>query len=110
MRTYEERVGELHQRMQARRRHKAVRRVRTISAAIYAAGMAAAALFALLISAFPLQVSPSTVGGATASIFADHEALGYVVVAILAFCLGLVVTVLCYRLNRRIREEGLYDG
>ncbi len=41
----------------------------------------------------------------TASIFADTDFFGYVSVGILAFLLGVSVTLLCSMLHRRSKEE-----
>ena len=43
------------------------------------------------------------VGGMTASMFSS-ESLGYLLVGLLAFTLGVCVTVLCIRLHRRERD------
>ena len=44
-------------------------------------------------------------GGMTASLFTG-ESLGYLLVGLLAFALGVCVTVLCVRLHERERDEG----
>ena len=60
---------------------------------------------ALVIASLPIQ-SPGTItGSAAASIFADHASLGYVVVALLAFCLGALVTVFCFRIKKHWKEN-----
>ena len=41
-----------------------------------------------------------------ASIFHSGVALGYVVIGLLAFLLGVCVTVLCFRLRQMNREDG----
>ena len=88
MRTSEERIRELHCRMDVMQEKEIHRR--------YVARCTAAA---------------ASVGGPvlSGSIFADHEALGYVVTAFLAFCLGALVTILCFRLKRREKTEGQQD-
>lgn len=64
MRTYDERVEELHLRMRARRREKAAQRAGRIAAAAYAVGTAAAVLLALLIASarftMPTRHSPAS--------------------------------------------------
>ena len=104
MRTSEERVTELHRRMAAMEEEKRRRADRLQGAVICVSGLAAAILLALLIAQVPTGSSPTGIGSATASVFASHGALKYIVVALLAFCLGTLVTVLCFRLKRR-REE-----
>lgn len=105
MRTYDERISELHLRMDQRKHSKAVRRARLLSAAAYAVCGTIAALFALVISGYPVQVPDGSVGGVSASIFADHAMLGYIVVALLAFVLGALVTILCFWLRARANGE-----
>ena len=111
MRTYEERVNELHLRMNALEHKKTVRNVRLISTAAYSACALIAALLAVMISGVQIQAPGGFGGGAAASIFADHTALGYVVVAILAFCLGTLVTILCHRMKKQMmkKEDGRDD-
>ena len=41
-----------------------------------------------------------------ASIFHGGAALGYIVIGLLAFLLGVCVTVLCFRLRQMSREDG----
>ena len=41
-----------------------------------------------------------------ASIFHGGAALGYIVIGLLAFLLGVCVTVLCFRLRQMNREDG----
>ncbi|MBE7004859.1 MAG: DUF4179 domain-containing protein [Ruminococcaceae bacterium] len=40
-----------------------------------------------------------------ASLFAENGALGYLVIGILAFVLGVSVTVLCFRLRKSARDK-----
>lgn len=44
--------------------------------------------------------------GTAASMYGDGEALGYIVIGLLAFLLGVCVTVLCFRLRQISREDG----
>lgn len=99
MRSSEERVNELHRRMASYRRTKA-RRSLWLGTAAVAACLAVVILFALDVSRRAFELSDGNVGGITASIFAEHGALGFVTVALAAFCLGALATVLCFRLKR----------
>ena len=105
MRTSEERVTELHRRMDHLRQAKVRRRTNLICASAIAACLAITMLLAAGISRISVQPGDTAPGGVTASIFAGHAALGYIVTALIALCLGSLVTVLCYRLKRRMREE-----
>ena len=52
-----------------------------------------------------IQAPGAMQGGAAASIFADHAVLGYVVIALLAFCLGTLATVFCFRVKKHKKEQ-----
>ena len=93
MRTSEERVQEMHRRMGTLKTAK-IRRYRRISAVFCAACFALTVGLALVMS-----------GSAAASIFTGREALGSVVIAILAFCLGALVTILCFRVRKHTEEN-----
>ena len=110
MRTADERVDALHLRMNTRRREKALRKARTAGASAVAVSLALVLLFAVYISRVQIQTPVPATVGATASIFADHASLGYVVVALLAFCLGALITILCQRLKKRADEEASDGG
>ena len=68
-----------------------------------------ALLLSLLISATPAQGLGAVNGSAAASIFADRAMLGYVVVALLAFCLGALATILCARLKAHPADGETHD-
>ena len=105
MRTSEERVAELHRRMEAMKRAKACRKYVQTCTTACAACLVVTVLLALGVSRLPLSTHNGSAGGATASIFAGTQALGYIVVALLAFILGAMVTVLCYRMRRHMEKE-----
>ena len=109
MRTSEERVTELHRRMEKLRRAKTRRKLKSVCAAMYAACLALVAGFATIVARSPAPVSTQVSGGAGASIFAEHAVPGYIVVAIVAFCLGVLLTLFCFRLKRHMEEEGKGD-
>ena len=66
MRTCDERVEALHLRMHARRREKAARQNRRITAAAYAVSTAAAVLLALLIAGAPVRHDDAAFAGVSA--------------------------------------------
>ena len=105
MRTSEERVQELHRRMEAMEKAKSRRRYQVVCAAACMACLAITIAMALVVASLPIQSPGTTTGGAAASIFADHASLGYVVVALLAFCLGALVTVFCFRMKKHLKEN-----
>ena len=108
MRSYEERVAETKRRIAKIEREKRRRR-NTVTMA-----SAVAACLALLIGAslaMPgiaanIQAGDNSGFETAASIFHGGAALGYIVIGLLAFLLGVCVTVLCFRLRQMSREDG----
>ena len=98
MRSHEERIAETKRRIAETKRKKA---------------FAVAACLVLLVSsalALPGVVAPIGIGDRSgletaASLFGDGAALGYIVIGLLAFLLGVCVTILCFRLRSLHREE-----
>ena len=107
MRSHEERVAETKRRIAQIEREKRRRR-NTISMA-----SAVAACLALLVGAslaMPgiaanIQTGDYSSFETAASIFHGGAALGYIVIGLLAFLLGVCVTVLCFRLRQMNRED-----
>ena len=108
MRSLEERVAETKRRIAARQREKR-RRHNTITMV-----SAVAACLVLLIGAslavpgIAARIQTGDYSGfeTAASIFHSGAALGYIVIGLLAFLLGVCVTVLCFRLRQMSREDG----
>ena len=109
MRTSEQRIEELHRRMNALKQAKALRKYRLTCAAACTAALIVTVLIALGVSRFPIQVNNPVSGGVTASVFAGNTALGYIVTALIALCLGILVTVFCFRMKRRMNETEKYN-
>ncbi len=107
MRSHEERVTETKRRIAKIEREKRRRRDRRTVA------LAAAACLALLIGAslampgIAANIQTGDYSGfeTAASIFHGGAALGYIVIGLLAFLLGVCVTVLCFRLRQMNRED-----
>ena len=107
MRSHEERVAETKRRIAKMEREKRRRR-NTVTMA-----SAVAACLALLIGASiampgiaaSIQISDYSGFETAASIFHGGAALGYIVIGLLAFLLGVCVTVLCFRLRQMNRED-----
>lgn len=108
MRTSEERVQELHQRMDSLKQKRSLRRYRIQCAVLCAACLAIVVAMAFAIAGTEVQPPVLQPGGSSASIFADQAALGYVVIAVLAFFLGVFFTIFCFRI-RKHREEQEHD-
>ena len=108
MRSHEERVAETKRRIAKIERAKRLRR-NTITMA-----SAVAACLALLIGAslaMPgiaarIQINDYAGFETSASMYGGGAALGYIVIGLLAFLLGVCVTVLCFRLRQMSREDG----
>ena len=107
MRRHEERVTETKRRI-AKIELEKRRRRNTITMA-----SAVAACFVLLIGAslampgIAASIQTGNYSGleTAASIFHGGAALGYIVIGLLAFLLGVCVTVLCFRLRQMSRED-----
>jgi glycerol uptake facilitator-like aquaporin len=105
MRTSEERIEELHRRMKAMEEKKGRRIYVLKCTAAFAACFAVTVAVALMIANAPVidpDIAPDT---ASASIFTEHSALGYVVVAAIAFILGAFVTIFCYRIRKHSEDK-----
>ena len=108
MRSHEERVAETKRRIAKIEWEKRLRR-NTITMA-----SAVAVCLVLLIGASLAMpgIAPSIQTGdysgfeTAASIFRGGAALGYIVIGLLAFLLGVCVTILCFRIRRMDREDG----
>ncbi len=105
MRTSDERIQELHRRMNTMKKTRSQRKYRFVCAAACTACLAIAVAMAFIIARLPIQTPGESEGGAAASILVDHAVLGYVAIALLAFCLGVLVTVFCFRIKKHMKEK-----
>ena len=107
MRSHEERVAETKRRIAKIEREKRRRNTVTMVSAV-------AACLALLIGAslampgIAAKIQAGDYSGfeTAASMYGGGAALGYIVIGLLAFLLGVCVTVLCFRLRQMNREDG----
>ena len=107
MRSHEERVAETKRRIAKIEREKRRRNTVTMASAV-------AACLALLIGAslaMPgiaarIQINDYAGFETAAGIFRSSAALGYIVIGLFAFLLGVCVTVPCFRLRQMSRENG----
>lgn len=108
MRSHEERVAAVKRRMAQERRKQRQRRDRAVVTAAVAACLGL--IVALSVWLPGLMHMPSAAGYAAsvqvASMFAGSAAVGYVVIGLLSFVLGICVTILCFRIRRLRRESG----
>ena len=99
--TDEERVAALHEKMHSRRRKKD-RRMAAIC------GAASSLVFTCLVLLIGLQDGPHE--GTTAGVYSGAALLfsgigGYVLIGVLAFVIGVGITVICIRRNKRNGDE-----
>ena len=108
MRSYEERVAETKRRIAARQREKRLRRNTVTMASAVAACLALLVGASLAMPGITANIQTGDYSGfeTAASIFHGGAALGYIVIGLLAFLLGVCVTVLCFRLRQMNREDG----
>ena len=104
MRTSEDRTRELHRRMDRMKKDRCRRQFRVRAAAVFAVCFAIAAAAALMAAGLRIRVPSGVTGAAAASIFAGHAMLGRVVTALLAFGLGVLATIFCFRMKKHMEE------
>ena len=107
MRSLEERVAETKRRIAARQREKRRRRntITMVSAVAACLALLIGASLAMPGIAASIQTGDYSGFETAASIFHGGAALGYIVIGLLAFLLGVCVTVLCFRLRQMNRED-----
>ena len=107
MRSNEERVAEVKRRIAEKERQKKLRRSRIAAVSAVAACLVLIVVLSLFMPGIAGQLRP---GGYSdyemvASMFGENGALGYIIIGLLAFCLGVCVTILCFRIRLLNREE-----
>ena len=107
MRSHEERVTETKRRIAARQRENRRRRNTITMASAVAACLALLIGASLAMPGIAANIQTGDYSGfeMAASIFHGGAALGYIVIGLLAFLLGVCVTVLCFRLRQMHRED-----
>ena len=108
MRSHEERVVETKRRIAKIEREKRLRRNTIAMASAVAACLALLIGASLAMPGIAASIQTGDYSGfeTAASIFHGGAALGYIVIGILAFLLGVCVTVLCFQLRQMNREDG----
>ena len=108
MRSHEERVAETKRRIVQIEREKRRRRNTITMASAVAACLALLIGASLAMPGIAANIRAGDYSGfeTAASIFHGGAALGYIVIGLLAFLLGVCVTVLCFRLRQMSREDG----
>lgn len=108
MRSHKERVAETKRRIAKIERAKRRRRNTITIASSVAACLALLVGASLAMPSIATRIQTGDYSGfeTAASIFHSGAALGYIVIGLLAFLLGVCVTVLCFRLRQMSREDG----
>ena len=105
MRTDKERIELMHKRAKELEWESHSRRLRVTGALVTAACFVLVIAFAVMMPEISGTIAPAgDSGNMNASVFSGGSALGYIVIAILAFILGAAVTIFCYRLKKRQME------
>ena len=107
MRSHEERVAETKRRIAQIEREKRRRRNTITMASAVAACLALLIGASLAMPGIAANIQTGDYSGfeTAASIFHSGAALGYIVIGLLAFLLGVCVTVLCFRLRQMNQED-----
>ena len=107
MRRHEERVAEAKRRIAKIERAKRLRRNTITMASAVAACLTVLVGVSLAMPGIAANIQTGDYSGfeTAASIFHGGAALGYIVIGLLAFLLGVCVTVLCFRIRQLSREN-----
>ena len=107
MRSHEERVAETKRRIAKIEREKRLRRDTITMASAVAACLALLIGASLAMPGIAASIQTGDYSGfeTSASMYGGGAALGYIVIGLLAFLLGMCVTVLCFRLRQMNRED-----
>ena len=108
MRSHEERVAETKRRIAKIEREKRLRRNTLAMASAVAACLALLIGASLAMPGIAAKIQTGDYSGfeTAASMYGGGAVLGYIVIGLLAFLLGVCVTVLCFRLRQMSREDG----
>ena len=110
MRSHEERVAETKRRIAKIEREKRLRRNKITMASAVAACLVLLIGASLAMPGIAASIRTGDYSGfETAASMYGGGALGYIVIGLLAFLLGVCVTVLCFRL-RQMNREDTQDG
>ena len=107
MRSHEERVAEAKRRIAKIEREKRRRRNTITMASAVAACLALLIGASLAMPGIAANIQTGDYSGfeTAAGIFRSSVALGYIVIGLFAFLLGVCVTILCFRLRQMHRED-----
>ena len=115
MRTNEARARLIHRRTAEIKQERQIKKQRRLDAVCMAACLLLVIGIGTMMPGLMRNAADGSIvhSSGTASLIGSHAALGYIVMGLLAFFLGVCVTVLLYRLRRREerkRREDAEDG
>ena len=107
MRSHEERVAETKRRIAKIEREKRLRRNTITMASAVAACLVLLIGASLAMPGIAASIQTGDYSGfeTAASMYGGGDALGYIIVGLLAFLLGVCMTILCFRLQQMERDE-----
>ena len=107
MRSHEERITETKRRIAKIERENRLRRNTITMVSAVAACLALLIGASLAMPGIAANIQTGNYSGfeTAASMYGGSAALGYIVIGLLAFLLGVCVTVLCFRLRQMNRED-----
>lgn len=107
MRSHEERITEVKHRIAEKERQKRLRRGWIAAVSSVAAALALIVGMSLAMPGMVSQTESGMSSGfeTTATMLGGSSAPGYIVIGLLAFVLGVCVTVLCFRIRLLNNEE-----
>ena len=107
MRSHEERIEEVKQRIVEKECQKRLRRGRIAAVSGVAACLAVIVGVSLFMPGIVDRIELGTTSGfeTAATILGGNAAIGYIVIGLLAFVLGICVTILCFRIRQLNNEE-----
>ena len=107
MRSHEERVAETKRRIAKIEREKRLRRNTIAMASAVAACLVLLVGASLAMPGIAASIQTGDYSGfeTAASMYGGGAALGYILIGLLAFLLGVCVTILCFRIRRMDRED-----
>ena len=108
MRSHEERIAETKRRIAKIEREKRLRHNMVTMASAVAACLVLLIGASFVMPGIAANIQTGDYAGfeTAASMYGGSAALGYIVIGLLAFLLGVCVTVLCFRLRQMSREDG----
>ena len=107
MRSHEERIEEVKQRIVEKECQKRLRRGRIAAVSSVAACLAVIVGVSFFMPGIVDRIELGTTSGfeTAATILGGNAAIGYIVIGLLAFVLGICVTIVCFRIRQLNNEE-----